>query len=484
MSATGAAGPPGAAAGVARSGGRAGAKVAWFHCFAGIAGDMALGSLLDAGADLDSVRGLLERLPLGSWGLEAEPVLRGGISATRAVVSVRDDTVVRTHAHIVGLIEEARLPPRVRDRALATFAVLAQVEGRLHGRPPAQVHFHEVGGHDAIVDIVGTCAALEVLGIDAVASSTVAMGTGVVRTAHGLLPNPSPAVVALLGGALVEGLDLNVELTTPTGAALLAASAVGYGPLPAMSIEAVGYGAGSRELDGLPNVVQVVLGAGVLGAGLGGRGLQVGEPLGAGPPGAGVRGGGLQVGEPLGAGLDSAQGGGASSSAWGEAGQPLVLLEANVDDATGEVLAHAVAALLEAGATDAWVAAVLMKKGRPGHVVSVLADTALVPQLLGVMRAETGTLGVRGHQLTRWPASRTVEQVEVDGLPVRVKVSPGRVKPEHDDAARVARMRNLPLREVLTRAESAWRGSDGRPTEPHLTSQPDLPPDAPSPDAS
>ncbi len=403
-----------------------GARVVWFHCFAGIAGDMALGSLLDAGADLDEVRTILERLPLGGWGLEAEPVLRAGLAATRALVSARDDTVVRTHAHIVGLITEARLPPRVRDRSLATFAALAEVEGHLHGRPPAQVHFHEVGGHDAIVDIVGTCAALEVLGVDVVAASTVATGTGMVRSAHGMLPNPSPAVVALLRGAPVVGLDLSVELTTPTGAALLAALSVGYGPLPAMEVEVVGYGAGLRELDGLPNVVQAVVGTHAV------------------------------VGSQATVGL----------AGWGGEGQPQVLLEANLDDVTGEVLAHAVAALLDAGAADAWVSSVLMKKGRPGHVLSVLSDPALVPQLIRVIRSETGSLGVRGHQLNRWPASRTVEEVEVEGHPVRVKVSPGRVKAEQDDAARVARLLGLPLREVLTRAESGWRARPGPPVPP------------------
>ncbi|MGH9128074.1 MAG: nickel pincer cofactor biosynthesis protein LarC [Acidimicrobiales bacterium] len=439
-------------------------QVVWFHCFAGIAGDMALGSLLDAGAELDSVRELLSRLPLGGWGLEAEPVLRGGLAATRAVVEVRDDTVVRTHAHIVGLIEEARLPARVRDRSLAAFAALAQVEGRLHGRPAAQVHFHEVGGHDAMVDIVGTCAALEVLGIELVFASPVATGTGVVRTAHGLLPNPSPAVVALLAGAPVEGRGLKVELTTPTGAALLAAMAVGYGPLPAMRVEATGYGAGSAELDGLPNVLQVVVGEasgprplapGGRGPGPGGSGSGSGG-RGPGPGGPGSGSGGRGPGP----------GGSGSGSGGSGSGQPLVLLEANLDDATGEVLAHSVAALLEAGALDAWVTPVLMKKGRPGHVVSVLAEHALVTALVAVMAAETGTLGVRSHVVSRWAASRSVDEVDVDGWPVRVKVSPGRVKAEHDDAARVARRRGRPLREVLTRAEDAWRRAEEQGADP------------------
>ena len=389
----------------------AGRTLAWFHCFAGIAGDMALGSLVDAGADLDEVRTLVGRLPVGGWELEAEAVLRAGVAATQVHVRTNETAVVRTYAHISGLVIEARLPERVRDRAQAVFAAMAEVEGRLHRRPPEQVHFHELGGLDAIVDVVGTCAALEVLGVDEVRASAVATGTGMVRTAHGMLPNPAPAVVELLRGAPTFGRDVPFELTTPTGAGLLAAMATGYGPLPAMTIAATGFGAGSRDVDGLPNVTQVVLGA------------------------------------PTQAGLGPGQ----------SEGQTVVLLEVNVDDATGEALAHAVATLLEAGAHDAWITPILMKKGRPAYTVSALADQALADQVGRVLVAETGSLGVRGQTLARWPAARSGQEVEVEGLPVRVKVSAGRVKVEHDDAARAARRSGLPLREVVSRAEAAWR---------------------------
>jgi pyridinium-3,5-bisthiocarboxylic acid mononucleotide nickel chelatase len=379
---------------------------AWFHCFAGIAGDMALGALVDAGADLEEVCALLRRIPVGGWKVDAQPVLRGGIAATRLVVSTAESAVVRTYAHITGLIDEARLPDRVRDRAQASFLALARTEGRLHRRPPEQVHFHEVGGLDAIVDIVGTCAALETLGVDQVCASAIATGTGMVRSAHGVLPNPAPAVVELLRGAPTYGRDIAYELTTPTGAAILAANAVSYGPLPAMTIEATGFGAGARDLEDLPNMTQVVLG----------RAVADRSP-----------------------------------------GQPVALLEVNVDDATGETLAHAIAALLEAGAHDAWVTPIVMKKGRPAHTVSALADVALADQVSRVLVAETGSLGVRGQTFERWPAARSAHEVEVAGLPVRVKVSAGRVKVEHDDAARAARRAGLPLREVVSRAEAAWR---------------------------
>ena len=385
-------------------------RTTWFHCFSGIAGDMALGSLIDAGADLAEVVGLLDRLPVTGWSVEAEPVLRAGIAATKVHVRAEDTAVVRTYAHITGLIDEARLPIRVRDRAQAVFAALAEVEGRLHRRPLEQVHFHEVGGLDAIVDVVGTCAALEVLGVDRVMASPVATGLGMVRNAHGMLPNPAPAVLELLRGAPTYGRDVGVELTTPTGAALLAAMAIGYGPLPALTLAATGYGAGDRDIDGLPNVVQVVVGD---------------APA-------------------------------EEEAATPRPGQPVALLEVNVDDATGEVLAHTLAALMDAGAHDAWVTPILMKKGRPAYTVSALADPALADQMAAVLTAETGSLGVRGTTLERWPSARAQAEVDVDGLPVRVKVSAGRVKAEHADAVQVARRQGIPLREVLVRAEAAW----------------------------
>jgi pyridinium-3,5-bisthiocarboxylic acid mononucleotide nickel chelatase len=387
--------------------------VAWFHCFAGIAGDMALGSLVDAGADLDEVRRIVQRIPVDGWSVAARAVTRNGVGATLVEVHAEERGIVRTYAHIRALLEEARLPARVLDRSLGVFDRLATVEGRIHRRPPAQLHFHEVGGIDAIVDVVGTCAALEVLGVDAVCASAVATGTGMVRTAHGLLPNPVPAVVELLRGAPTHGIDMPVELTTPTGAALLAGLASGWGPLPPMTIASTGFGAGTRVLDDLPNVCQVVVGTVA-----------------------------------------------AATPALAD-GQPVVELAANLDDATGETLAHAVEAVLAAGALDAWVTPVVMKKGRPGHVVTALADQALSGQVARVLVAETGTLGVRARQVERWLADRSVQEVVVEGLAVRVKVSPGRVKAEHDDAARVARLTGMPLREVSRRAEEAWRAGWG-----------------------
>jgi uncharacterized protein (TIGR00299 family) protein len=381
--------------------------VAWWHCFAGIAGNMALGALIDAGADLSMIERELVALPVGGWTVETEPVLRAGVAATHVKVRVKENQVVRTYSHIVGLITEARLPDRARARALAVFERLATVESQLHRRPIAQVHFHEVGSTDAIIDIVGTCVALELLGVDEIRSSPVAQGTGMVSSAHGALPVPAPAVVRLLAdaGAPTYGTAIPMELTTPTGAAILAALCTGWGPMPPLTVATTGFGAGSREIEGLPNVVQVVTGA---------------------------------------APVDE-----------GEHAQPVTVLEANVDDVTGEILGTTLAALLAAGALDAWITPVTGKKGRPAHVVSVLCDPSTAATLRQVLADETGTLGIRASAWQRWPSTREFASVDVGGYPVRVKRGPRRIKAEHDDAARVARLLGLPVREVARQAEEA-----------------------------
>jgi uncharacterized protein (DUF111 family) len=235
----------------------------------------------------------------------------------------------------------------------------------------------------------------------------VADGLGTVRAAHGVLPVPVPAVVSLLANAPTYGLDIPRELTTPTGAALLAANVVQWGPMPAMTITSAGFGAGTADLGDRPNLTRVVIGS--------------------------------------------------RSDSPSVEGQPVVLLEANVDDVTGETLAYAIDALLDAGAHDAWLTPIIMKKGRPAHIVSALADPAKAAAVREVLVRETGTMGVRGTQLERWPQSRAFDTVDVDGQPVKVKVTAGRVKAEHDDAAQAARALGLPLREVTRRAEQAWR---------------------------
>ncbi|MCU1386671.1 MAG: Pyridinium-3,5-bisthiocarboxylic acid mononucleotide nickel insertion protein [Ilumatobacteraceae bacterium] len=411
-------------------------KTAWFHCFAGTAGDMSMGALVDAGADPVAVMEIVGALGLDGYALTFERVMRCGIAATHAVVVVDDrndhdhehshdhdhddhshdhdhDDHSNAHGHrpyriIRELILAAELPQRVRERALATFDALAEIEGAMHRMPPLDVEFHEVGSVDAIVDIVGTCAALEVLGIDRIVCSPIAVSRGTVHAAHGELPTPAPAVAGLLArrNAPAFGIDTRKEIATPTGVALMTTLAEDFGPLPAMRVGAIGYGAGTADIPGRPNVVQVVIG-------------DADAP-----------------------------------SAMAAAGQPVRQLEVNVDDVTGEVIAHTIAVLLDAGAHDAWATPIVMKKGRPAHTVHVLCDPALAATIAGVLIAETGSLGVRGTTIERWPQQRREGIVDIDGHPVRVKLAAGRVKVENDDAVAVARSLGWPLRAVLTAAEA------------------------------
>jgi uncharacterized protein (TIGR00299 family) protein len=395
---------------------------AWFHCFSGVAGDMLLGALLDAGADVGEVRTTVAGLGVERWTLDQVPVQRAGLRASRADVDApADPEHERTYRDVRALLTRAALPDRVRRRSLTVFGALAEVEAAIHGVPVDDVHFHEVGALDAIVDVVGTCAALEQLGVDEVRTSTVRVGTGTVTGSHGELPNPAPAVVALLAraGIAAEGVPTALELATPTGVALLAGLASGCGPLPAMTPRRVGYGAGRHDPPGRANVVQVVIGE-----------------------------------------VEPAEGGVVGP------GQPMVELSANVDDATGEVLAHAVGALLAGGANDAWITPIVMKKGRPAHTLHALTDPARAAEVGAILVAESGTLGLRATTVTRWPQRRDEVVVEVDGQAVRVKRAGHRAKAEHDDAARAAAALGRPLRDVLSAAEQLARDGFVETTNP------------------
>jgi uncharacterized protein (TIGR00299 family) protein len=387
-------------------------RTAWFHCFAGTAGDMTMAALVDAGAEPMMIAEIIGGLDLDGYALTFDDVMRCGIAATRAHVAVLDhdhdddDDHHRGYREIRELIDAADLPERVRDRAQRTFRMLADVEGAMHRVPADDVEFHEVGSIDAIIDIVATCAALESLGIDRIVCSSITVGEGTVLAAHGQLPNPAPAVTELLArrNAPSRGIDDRKELATPTGVALMCALADEFGPMPAINVTSVGYGAGAADIPGRPNVVQVVIGdAAIL-------------------------------------------------SALPEPGQPVRLLETNVDDATGEVIAHTIAALIAAGAHDAWATPIVMKKGRPAHTVHALCDPAAGALIGAVMLRETGSLGLRGTDLRRWPQHRSEREVIIDGHVIHAKVALGRVKIEYEDAAAAAAALGLPLRDVFAQA--------------------------------
>ena len=388
---------------------------AWFHCGAGTAGDMTLASLIDAGADSLQVIEILGGLALDDYALMFERTQRAGVGATRAIVGVHHhddhDSHHRAWRDIKQLLIDSELPARVRERALKVFALLAEVEANIHGVAVNDIEFHEVGSVDAIVDIVGTCAALEVLKVDRIFCSNIAVGHGHIKSAHGTLPNPAPAVTALaaLRGVTLVGLDDHRELATPTGVALMVALADSFGAMPPLTVSSVGYGAGTNDIPGRANVVKVV----------------IGETL--------------------------------ETTVLSGAGQDVQLLEANVDDVTGEVIAHTISELLNAGAHDAWATPIVMKKGRPAFTVHALCDPALTEKISAVLVTETGTLGLRGSVIQRWPQTREEKTVTVHGHNIRIKIGSGRIKIENDDAVLAARALSLPLREVLALAEQAAR---------------------------
>ena len=394
--------------------------ILWLNPFSGISGDMLLGALLDLGAPLDTVRAAVASTGLTGWELTARPVRRAGLTAHQARVRVDDDAPERRAADLLTLARAA-VPAAAGRLAAAAITALAEAEGRIHGIPAAEVHLHELGGVDTIVDTVGVAAALDALGVSAVWSAPLALGAGVIDMRHGQFPAPAPATVALLDGVSVIGTATTGETVTPTGAALLHAAGCRYGPMPAMRVTGSGYGAGARDVPERPNVLPALLG----------------EPLDEAP------------GYPL----DMPPGQRPEDAAAGDT-ETLIMVETTVDDVTGELLGDLPALLLGAGALDVWITAVTGKKGRPAHVITALcrpgADGPVQTRLL----AETGSLGARRHPVQRRALSRQTAEVTVQGHRIRVKIGPYRAKPEHDDVAAAALATGLPRRDVAEQALS------------------------------
>jgi len=371
---------------------------------------MILGALLDAGVPEEIVRSSLNALDLPNWSLEIAGTTKGGIRATRASVSIDRVESPRTYRAMKSLLEAAPLLEGVRERALATLEVLARAEGRVHGRAFEEVHFHEIGTTDAMVDIVGVSAALDHLGPLDVFSSAIATGTGTVTTSHGELPLPVPAVTEILqnAGASLVGKGTE-ELVTPTGAALLAAAGASFGELPAMRIEASGYGAGHRDLT-WPNVLRVL----------------IGEPA-----------------------TDTSESG-------------TLLLETNLDDLNPELIPYVIESLLNAGARDAWTTPIVMKKGRPAITLSVLVAKSGKDRMTEILFKETTTLGIRTRPVDRDALDRDSVEVEVEGFRVRVKRGHRggevlTIAPEYEDCAEAARKSGLPLKRIYDAASETAR---------------------------
>jgi uncharacterized protein (TIGR00299 family) protein len=383
-------------------------KAAYFDCFSGISGDMTLGALVDAGFSVDALRAKLQSLQVPGWEISSQKVWKNGMAATHVQVETTDKQTHRSLATILGVLEKSNLHERVKQRASAIFTKLGEAEAAVHDVPIEKIHFHEVGAVDAIVDIVGACIGFEELGLEQFACSALNVGGGTARMAHGILPVPAPATARLLVGKPTYSNGVQKELVTPTGAAIVATLCDVFGPQPAMKVSAIGYGAGTTDLEGQPNVLR------------------------------------LMVGEVSDKGTDSH-------------GGTIRVLEANLDDMNPQIFGYLLEKALASGALDVFATPVQMKKSRPGTLLTVLCKPEDEARFQNMLFAETTTIGVRSHLVERRALPREFVKVSTRFGEVRVKVAriAGRLQhasPEFDDCRKLAEEKNVPLHEVMEQA--------------------------------
>jgi uncharacterized protein (TIGR00299 family) protein len=378
-------------------------NICYIDAFSGIAGDMLVGALADAGADRDAISRALGSFAIGA-AIEWDRVQRRGVTAVKFRVGVNEPPKHRHLSGVLKLIHAADLPEGVKSKAEQVFRVLGEAEAAVHGVDIEKVHFHEVGAVDSICDIAGICLALHLLGIEQIHCSPVNVGSGTVNTEHGVLPVPAPATARLLLGKPVYSRGPAVELTTPTGAAVVAALATGFGAMPPMRIRSIGYGAGDRDFTEHANVVRVM----------------VGEASGA------------------------------------VEATTVTVIEANVDDASPQLIGYAMELLLEAGALDAVIIPAQMKKGRPGVLIQVIAENEKREELAAILFRETTTLGLRFHTAERRVQHREWLQVTTPHGTMRVKTGDHGFAPEYEDARKIASACGLPLKQILAEAAHAY----------------------------
>jgi pyridinium-3,5-bisthiocarboxylic acid mononucleotide nickel chelatase len=388
-------------------------RIAYLDCASGISGDMTLGALVDAGVDLAELNASIGSLGLPGVRLVAEEVKKRGFRATQVKVETEPEPTHRHLHHIRAMIDGSRLSDRQKDMAHRIFVRLAEAEAKVHGTTVEKVHFHEVGAADSIADIVGSAVGWDLLGVDRIVASPVPTGTGKIRIAHGECSIPAPATAELLRGIPLAASSVPFELTTPTGAAILATLAAGFGPVPAMTIQRIGCGAGQRDLEDQPNLLRLLVGT-----------------------------------------SDSPDADAAD-------GQQVWVVETNLDNTSGELIGYCTGRLWDVGALDVYTASIQMKKNRPGVKLSVLCEAGAVQAVEAILFEETTTLGVR-----RWPVSRSVldrlvQSVETPWGPVEGKVgylagSPRGFAPEFEACRRIAVEHNVPLRTVYEAAQRAY----------------------------
>jgi pyridinium-3,5-bisthiocarboxylic acid mononucleotide nickel chelatase len=387
-------------------------RLLYFDCFSGISGDMVLGAMLDAGLPFEGLKAALGSLAVSGYDVSAKRVGRAGVSATKFVVEDRRPAGGHPHRHLPGiftLVDQSALSPAGRDRAKALFQRLAEAEAAIHDMPVEKVHLHEVGALDSIIDIVGAVHALEWFGADRVVSSALNVGGGTVKSAHGTIPVPAPATVKLLGDAPIYSGEVQKELVTPTGALIVSSYASSYGPVPAMNVEHVGYGAGDNDFPSTPNVLRVLLGR---------------------------------------------------EAATAPATR-VVVIECEIDDMNPQIFGVVMDRLYAAGALEVFYVPVQMKKNRPGTLLTVVAVPALRVAMSDIIFSETTTIGLRYSEVERDCLVREFVEVETPAGTVRVKLArrDGRIVnavPEFDDCARLAAAKGLPVKDVQALAMKAW----------------------------
>jgi len=389
-------------------------NLAYFDCFSGISGDMTLGALLDAGCDVSHLRKELQSLQVSGWELTAEKVWKNGMAATYAKVRTEDQKNHRSLRDILEILNKSQLAPQVRDRASAIFQKLGEAEARVHDVPLEKIHFHEVGAVDAIVDIVGACIGFNALGVDKFACSPLNVGSGSAKMAHGVLPVPAPATANLLQGKPTYSNGVQRELVTPTGAAMVATLCDCFGPQPPMTVSAIGYGAGTADLEGQPNVLRVM----------------IGETAEKAVPGY---------------------------------HEEISVIEANLDDMNPQIYGYFLEKALAAGALDVYTTPVQMKKNRPGTLLTVLCKPPDTNALTSMIFEETTTFGVRTTRAQRRILPREHVSVNTTFGEVRIKLSRvnGRilqVSPEFDDCRKLAVEKNVPLQQVINEALRRYQG--------------------------
>ncbi len=399
-------------------------RIAYFDCFAGASGDMILGALLDAGLSIERLRKEIAKLQLTHYALDVTKVVKKGIGGSQAQIVIDQDHHDHHHrhlSHIRDIIAASDLDENVKTRSIDIFVRLAEAEARVHRSTLEAVHFHEVGAMDAIIDVVGAVVGLATLGIDKVFCSPLHVGSGTIECAHGILPVPAPATAELIKGRPAYSTGVDGELLTPTGAAILTTLASGFGPMPAMTVGPVGYGAGTAD-PGIPNLLRVTIGE-------------------------------------------------ARDEVKDYAVEQTVLIETNIDDMNPQLYDHLMGRLLDEGALDVFLTAVQMKKNRPGTLLSVICKSDAVATLADILMQETTTIGLRWRVENRIMAAREIRRIDTMHGPVDIKLarSNGRIinlTPEYDDCKRVALEKRLPLKNVLddvrTAALKDLKGEDAR----------------------